>query len=128
MLYDGSNELKFVSGLQDVEYEIPENPTFLLCDTFPCGGKTKFLAVDKIRETYSSAKFAFASLVQDHSVEDNKDFLFSAYGFDVNKKWETTHSLFKKLGIEKNALNVYLPWENMDEEIAAVKEKKWEYN
>lgn len=128
MLYDGGSELKYISGLQDVEYDIPEEPIFLLCDTFPCGGKTKFLAIDKIREKYPKAKFVFASLVQDLSVENHKDFLFSAYGFDINDKWETTHPLFKKYGIDKNALNVTLPWENMEEEVASVNEKKWEYN
>lgn len=128
MLYEGHNKLEYISGLQEVEYEIPEEPVFLLCDTFPCGGKTKFLAVDKIKEKYPKAKFIFASLVQDHSVENHKDFLFSAYGFDVNDKWETTHPLFKKYGIENNALNVTLPWENMGEEMAAVNMGKWEYN
>ena len=61
-------------------------------------------------------------------MDNHKDFLFSAYAFDINDKWETTHPLFKKLGIEKNALNVYLPWENEQEEIASVNKKRWDYN
>jgi len=126
-LFDGGNKLEFISGLQDTTYKLPKNPTFLLCDTFPCGGKTKFLAVDKIKETYPNSKFVFASLIQDSTVENHKDFLASAYAFDINDKWETTHPLFKKLGIAKDALNVYLPWENPGEEIASVEGKKWEY-
>ncbi|MBN1618124.1 hypothetical protein JW887_02160 [Candidatus Dojkabacteria bacterium] len=128
MLYNGSNELKYISGLQDVEYDLPQNPTFLLCDTFPCGGKTKFLALEKIREKYSSEKFIFASLVQDLSVKNHKDFLFDAFAFDINEKWETSHPLFKKYGIDKNALNVLLPWENSGEEVASVVKKEWKYN
>ena len=128
MLYDGSNELKKIADLSESTIEIPEEPVFLLCDVFPCGGKTKFLAVEDIKKKYPKAKFVFASLVQDHSVENHEDFLFSAYAFDVNAKWETTHPLFKKLGIEKNALDVCLPWENKDEEYAAVNEKEWKYN
>lgn len=128
ILNDRSNKLKYISGLQDIEYELPEEPVFLLCDTFPCGGKTKFLAVAKIREKYPDAKFIFASLVQDHSVENHKDFLFSSYAFDINDKWETTHPLFKKLGIDKNALHIYLPWENMEEKRATVNQTEWKYN
>ena len=128
MLYDGSNELKKIADLSEASFDIPENPTFLLCDTFPCGGKTKFLAVEDIKKRYPNAKFVFASLVQDRSVEENKDFITSAYAFDVNDKWETTHPLFKKLGIEKDALNVFLPWENEEEEFSAVNEKEWKYN
>ena len=128
MLYDGSNELKKIADLSKSDVEIPNEPIFLLCDTFPCGGKTKFLAVEDIKKKYPKAKFIFASLVQDFSVEDHEDFLFSAYGFDINDKWETTHPLFKKLGIANNALNIFLPWENADEEFAAVNQKEWKYN
>ncbi len=127
LLHEGSNELVYVSGLQKTSYQLPKTPTFLLCDTFLCGGKTKFLAVKKIKEKYPQAKFVFASLIQDHSVEDHKDFLFSSFAFDINKKWETTHPLFIKLGINKSALNVYFPWENEKEEIASVQSRKWEY-
>ncbi|MFC1722091.1 phosphoribosyltransferase family protein [Patescibacteria group bacterium] len=128
VLFDGGNELKKISGMSESIVEVPEEPIFLLCDTFPCGGKTKFLAVDDIKKRYPKAKFIFASLVQDHSVEDHEDFITSAYAFDVNDKWETTHPLFVKLGIESNALNVFLPWENADEEDAAVNQKEWKYN
>ena len=128
ILHDGSNELKKISDLSEASFEIPNNPVFLLCDTFPCGGKTKFLAIDDIKKKYPNSKFVFASLIQDLSVEKNEDILFSAYGFDVNEKWETTHPLFKKLGIDKKALDVYLPWENKEEEEASVHSKKWEYN
>lgn len=128
MLYEGSNELKKIADLSESDIEIPEEPVFLLCDTFPCGGKTKFLAVDDIKKKYPKAKFVFASLIQDSSVEGHKDFLTSAYAFDVDDKWKTTHPLFKKLGIADNALNVFFPWENADEEYAAVNEKEWKYN
>lgn len=128
MLREGSNELKQIAGLSEAGFEVPDNPIFLLCDTFPCGGKTKFLAADEVKKKYANSKFIFASLVQDKSVDNHPDFLFSAYGFDVNEKWETTHPLFKQLGIEKNALNVYLPWENEGEEIASVLTKEWNYN
>lgn len=128
MLFEGGNELKKIAGLSDSNVEMPEEPVFLLCDTFPCGGKTKFLAVEDVKKVYPNAKFVFASLVQDHSVENHEDFLTSAYAFDVNDKWETTHPLFKKLGIADNALDVFLPWENADEEFAAVNEKEWKYN
>ena len=46
----------------------------------------------------------------------------------MNDAWETTHPLFKKLGIEKNVLNVYLPWENKGEEEASVNKTEWKYN
>ena len=127
MLYEGGNELKKISGLSQVNFDLPKEPVFLLCDAFPCGGKTKFLAAKEIKKNYPGAKFVFASLVQDRSVDDHKDFLFSAYAFDINEKWETAHSLFKKLGIDKNALDVCLPWENEKEEQAAVSQKKWDY-
>lgn len=127
MLYDGSNELKKIADLSSSNIKLPKKPTFLLCDTFPCGGKTKFLAVKDIRKKYPGCKFVFASLVQDHSVKNHKDFLFSAYAFDVDDNWKTNHPLFKKLGIAENALNVTLPWENEKEEMAAVNEKRWDY-
>lgn len=69
MLYDGSNELKMISGLSKANFKLPEYPVFLLCDTFPCGGKTKFLAAEEIKTKYPKCKFVFASLIQDHSVE-----------------------------------------------------------
>jgi hypoxanthine phosphoribosyltransferase len=128
MLYEGSNKLEKISGLSESNIELPKEPIFLLCDTFPCGGKTKFLAVEDIKKKYPKAKFVFASLIQDHSVEDHEDFLTAGYAFDVNDKWETTHPLFKKLGIEKKALDICLPWENAEEEYAAVNEKAWKYN
>lgn len=128
MLYEGSNELQKIADLSVSNIEIPAEPIFLLCDTFPCGGETKFLAVRDIKKRYPSAKFVFASLVQDLSVENHVDFLCSAFAFDINEKWETSHFLFKELGIADNALNVYLPWENQGEEYAAVNEKEWTYN
>lgn len=127
LLSEGSNELVFVSDIPTTTYELPEAPVILLCDTFPCGGETKFLAVEKLKAKFPKAKFIFASLIQDVSVDSHPDFLFSAYGFDVNEKWETTHPLFKKLGIV-NALNVFLPWENEQEEYASVEQKEWKYN
>ncbi|MCA9377048.1 phosphoribosyltransferase [Candidatus Dojkabacteria bacterium] len=127
-LFDGGSELQYVAGLQDTTYLLPESPVFLLCDTFPCGGKTKFLAIEKIKEKYPNAKFVFVSLIQDKTVESHKDILGSAYAFDVNDKWETSHPLFKELGIANDALNVCLPWENAGEEIASVEGKKWEYS
>jgi len=128
ILHDGSNELKKISGLSEANFDLPNSPVFLLCDTFPCGGKTKFLATEEIKEKYPNCKFIFVSLIQDSSVENHPDFLTSAYAFDVNEKWETTHPLFKKLGIEKNALNVVLPWENEGEEQASVHQTEWKYN
>ncbi len=128
MLYNGSNELKRISKFAPAEFELPASPVFLLCDTFPCGGKTKFLAAEEIKNTYPTCKFVFASLIQDHSVEQHPDFIASAYAFDINDKWETNHPLFKELGIEKSALNVYLPWENKEEEEASVKSLEWNYN
>ncbi|MEK7595351.1 MAG: hypothetical protein AAB443_02025 [Patescibacteria group bacterium] len=128
MLYNGSNELKKLADLSTASFDFPESPIFLLCDTFPCGGKTKFLAANEIKLKYPGSKFVFASLIQDHSVENHDDFLSSAFAFDVNSNWETTHPLFKKLGIANNALNVYLPWENKGEEEASVKQIEWKYN
>jgi hypoxanthine phosphoribosyltransferase len=128
MLEEGHAELKKIADLSAANFSIPNDPVFLLCDTFPCGGKTKFLAVEDIRKRYPNAKFIFASLVQDHSVEDHPDFITSAYAFDINDKWETNHPLFKQLGIEKDSLNVFLPWENKQEEYSAVNEKEWKYN
>lgn len=128
VLKNGSNELKKISGLSQANFDIPKSPIFLLCDTLPCGGKTKFLAVEEIKKVYPDCKFVFASLIQDHSVENHPDFITSAYAFDINDKWETTHPLFKKLGIEKNALNMCLPWENEKEEVASVEMLEWNYN
>ena len=128
MLNEGSNELKKIADLSTSNVDIPDEPVFLLCDVFPCGGKTKFLAADDIKKRYPKAKFVFASLVQDSTVDNHPDFITSAYAFDINDKWETTHPLFKKLGIDKNALDVYLPWENKEEEESAVYGKKWDYN
>ncbi len=128
MLYDGSNELRKIADLSVSDVELPNEPTFLLCDTLPCGGKTKFLAVRDIRKRYPKCRFIFASLIQDLSVEKHKDFLFSAYAFDIDNKWRTTHPLFKKLGISEKALDIVLPWENKEEEVAAVNGKKWDYN
>ncbi|HLB51589.1 hypothetical protein A3F07_01665 [candidate division WWE3 bacterium RIFCSPHIGHO2_12_FULL_38_15] len=128
ILNNGSNELKKISGISQANFELPPSPIFLLCDTFPCGGKTKFLATEEIKKVYPTCKFVFVSLIQDHSVENHPDFISSAYAFDINDKWETTHPLFKKLGIDKNALNVYLPWENKEEEEASVNQLEWKYN
>jgi hypothetical protein len=128
LLHEGSNELVKVSDLSVPDYEIPENPTFLLCDTFPCGGQTKFLAAADIKKRYPNAKFVFASLIQDLTVDNHPDFLCSAYAFDIDEDWHTTHPLFKSLGIDQNALDVVLPWENAEEEEAAVNSNKWEYN
>lgn len=128
MLYNGSNELKKISDLSTPGFEIPTSPVFLLCDTFPCGGETKFLAAAEIKKVYPACKFVFASLIQDKTVDAHPDFIGSAYAFDVNDQWETTHPLFKKLGIDKNVLDVYLPWENKGEEAASVNRTEWKYN
>jgi hypoxanthine phosphoribosyltransferase len=127
MLNDGSNELRKISDLSKANFELPEHPIFLLCDTFPCGGKTKFLAMEEIKKVYPTCKFVFASLIQDLTVEKNPDVICAAFGFDIDENWHTTHPLFKKLGIEKSALNVVLPWENKEEEEASVNMKAWEY-
>ena len=127
MLFNGSNELRKISDLTPANFELPESPTFLLCDTFPCGGKTKFLAMEEIKKVYPSCKFVFASLIQDLTVEKNADVIFAAYGFDIDENWHTTHPLFKRLGIADKALDVCLPWENREEEEASVNMTAWEY-
>lgn len=65
LLHDGSNELVKIADLPEVQYEIPSKPVFLLCDTYPCGGKTKELAVADVKCKFKDARFVFASLLQD---------------------------------------------------------------
>ena len=127
ILHNGSNELKKIADLSEANYEIPDEPTFLLCDTFPCGGKTKFLAIDEIKKKYPKAKFVFTSLIEDLSVKTCPDIVVSAFAFDINEQWETNHPLFKKLGIDKKALDVTFPWENPGEEEASVNQTEWKY-
>ncbi|KKU10368.1 MAG: hypothetical protein UX15_C0032G0011 [Parcubacteria group bacterium GW2011_GWA1_45_7] len=127
ILYDGSNELKQITKIPELNYTLPENPVFLLCDTFPSGGKTKTLAIEEFKKLYPGAKFIFASLMQDVSAEENKDILFSAYAADVNKDWETTHPVYAKAGVT-NVLYTALPWGNIDEELAGPNMTKWDYN
>lgn len=127
ILKDGGNELKFISGLPDTTYEIPETPVFLLCDTFPAGGQTKNLAINKIKEKYPKAKFVFASLIQDSLSDQIPEIIFSAFAVDVDKGWKTNHPIYKEAGVE-NVLYTLLPWENEEEELAGVEQKEWRYN
>lgn len=127
MLYEGRNELLPIAGIPRVNYELPEKSVFLLCDTFPSGGQTKTLAMDEFKKLYPGAKFVFASIIQDASVDQNKDILFSAWAVDVNAKWETKHPVYAKAGVT-NVLYTALPWENIDEELAGPNQTRWDYN
>jgi hypothetical protein len=127
MLYEGSNELKFISDIQDVAYDLPESPLFLLCDTFPAGGSTKSLAIKKIKEKYPSARFIFASLVEDKTSKDIDDIIFSAFAIDLDNEGKSTQKILVEAGV-KNAMNILLPWENEVEELSGINGKKWEYN
>ena len=126
MLYDGGNELKQISFLPKVNFQLPRNPTLLLCDTFPAGGKTKYLAIDECKKAYPKAKFIFASIIQDISTTSHPDILFSVHSVDVNDKWETTHPVYTNTGVS-NVLYTALPWENVEEELAGANATKWDY-
>ncbi len=127
MLYEGRNELKQTAKIPTLNYDLPKNPTFLLCDTFPAGGKTKSLAIEEFKKQYPGVKFVFASLIQDATAKSNKDILFSAYAVEVNSKWETRHPVYVKAGVT-NVLYTALPWENIKEELAGANMTKWKYN
>lgn len=126
MLYQGSNELKQITEIPTIKYELPDNPVFLLCDTFPAGGKTKDLAIEEFKKLYPSAKFVFASIIQDVSTQKHPDILYSVYAVEVNDKWETTHPVYTKAGVT-NVLYTALPWENVDEELAGANKSEWKY-
>lgn len=127
MLYQGGNELKQITEIPKLKYELPKNPLFLLCDTFPAGGKTKDLAIEEFKKLYPSAKFVFASIIQDAVTQKHPDILFSVYAADVNDKWETTHPVYVKAGVT-NVLYTALPWENVEEELAGANATEWKYS
>ncbi len=126
MLYDGGNELKQVSFLPKVNFQLSPSPTLLLCDTFPAGGKTKYLVIDECKKVYPKAKFIFTSIIQDISTTSHSDILFSVHAVDVNDKWETTHPVYTTAGVT-NVLYTALPWENVEEELAGANATKWDY-
>ncbi len=127
MLYNGSNELKYIAGMPEVTYELPKNPVFLLCDSFPAGGETKKLAVAKIKEKYPTAKFVFASLVEDKTSNQVSEIIFSAFGVDADEEAKTNYPLLKNAGVT-NIYYILLPWENEKEELAGPDHKEWKYN
>lgn len=127
MLYDGSNELKQIAKIPELLYKLPENPTFLLCDTFPAGGETKKLVIEEFKKSFPGAKFVMASLVEDKTCEQIKDILFSAFAIDVDENWETKYKMLADMGV-KNILYTLLPWENEEEELAGPDHKEWKYN
>lgn len=127
MLYNGGNELKQITEIPKLKYELPEKPVFLLCDTFPAGGKTMDLTIAEFKKLYPAAKFVFASIIEDKTKAKHPDILFSIHAVDVNDKWETTHPVYAKAGVT-NVLYTALPWENVEEELAGANATKWEYS
>lgn len=127
MLYEGGNELLQIAKIPELNYKLPEHPVFLLCDTFPSGGKTKSLAIEEFKKLYPEAKFVFASIIQDSSVNQNQDILFSAWAVDVDPGWRTKHPIYANAGVT-NVLYTLLPWENTEEELAGPNQTRWDYN
>ncbi len=127
MLFNGGNELKQIAQIPQVNFSISDDPIFLLCDTFPCGGNTKLLAIQEFKKIYTKARFVFVSIIQDLTISQNMDILSHAYAVSVNEDWETDHPIFTKAQV-KNVLNVLLPWENAGEELAGPNMTEWNYN
>lgn len=126
MLYNGGNELKQITEIPKLKYELPSNTVFLLTDTFPAGGKTMDLTIGEFKKLYPTAKFVFASIIEDKTKATHPDILFSVHAVDVNKQWETAHPVYAKAGV-KNILYTALPWENIEEELAGANATEWSY-
>ncbi len=126
-LNDGGAELKQLSKMPEVLFDVPQNPVILLCDTFPAGGNTKVLATEAIKEKYPNSTIIFISLFEDpasKNVEGIKTFIF-ALTTDSNN-FESS-KIMKEMGIT-NIMNVLLPWENEKEELAGINKKAYSYN
>ncbi len=127
MLYEGRNELKQIAKIPELLYQLPNDPTFLLCDTFPAGGDTKKLVIDEFKKDYPRAKFVFASLIEDVSADKIRDIVLRVHAVDVDDEYRTDHPVYKNAGVT-NVLYTLLPWENEEEELAGPDHKEWKYN
>ncbi|GEM_PF-6547906 len=124
-LNDGSNELKQIAKIPELTYSLPEAPIFLLCDTWPCGGKTKDLVIAEFKQKWPKAKFVFASIFEDDSVK-HEDILCAVSAVDVGYGFTTTHPIFTKAGLA-TVFEALLPWQNAGEEIAGPNMTNWDY-
>ncbi len=127
MLYEGSNELKQITKIPELMYDLPKSPIFLLCDTFPAGGDTKKMVIAEFKKKWPDAKFIFGSIIEDKSVDAVPDILWRAHAVDVDESYVTEHPIYKNAGVT-NVLYTLLPWENEQEELAGPDKKEWKYN
>lgn len=126
LLYDGSHELKKITEFPSTIVEIPANPTILLCDTFPAGGKTKSLAYEEIVKKFPNSKVIFASVFQDE-LTDMEQFEANVYAISCKSDGSTNSPYMIKRGV-KNVYDILLPWENEKEEEAGPKKLAYEYS
>ncbi|MFS8159402.1 MAG: hypothetical protein ACMG6E_04155 [Candidatus Roizmanbacteria bacterium] len=126
MLYAGRHELRQITEFPETSIELPNEPTIVLCDTFPAGGKTKDLAYENIQKKFPGSKVIFASIFQDEST-NLKTFECNVYAVSTKSDGSTDNPFMTERGID-NVFDILLPWENEKEEEAGPKKLAYEYN
>ena len=103
-----------------------ESPTLLLVEGDQCFGNTVIHAVKDLKAEFPGCKIIHVADILDYSYRDsakkyvNKTF----YGRYTNHCEELSGEECKKLGIEGATIS---PWENLEEEIATMEGREFEY-
>jgi len=118
--------LKQISEIPEIHYDIPKNPVILLIDNMPYEGESARLAAKKFKEKFPGSKIIYASVFQDVAFKDSD--LFETTLFEI--KTDFCDSLSPKKQKEEGVDTTpwVLPWQNPEEEHAAVHNKKYEYS
>ena len=127
-LYDGGYELEKKAELPKILYDLPNNPVFLLVDTWPCEGTTSIAVAKDLKSSFPNCKIISANLFcdTDHFPINHEIFEKVIFGLHMDMFGKYSKEEASKLGIDTN---MYLfPWQSEQEESAGPLQKEYKYN
>jgi len=125
-LFEGSFKLRQLMPVRKPNFKLPKNPTFLLVENNHCYGTTAIKVAGDLRKKFPGCKIVYAAAWVDYSNRENKIFDVSFYGKLTNETGGLSKQEVEKRGIE-NSMSLF-PWEDINEEFAAVSSKEFKYD
>lgn len=125
-LYEGSFKLRQLMPIKKPNFPLSKKPIFLLIENNHCFGTTAVKVAGDLKKKFPGCKIVYAATYMDYSNRENKIFNVSFYGKLTNE----TNGLSKEKAKDKNIDNFMslFPWEDINEEFAAVSSKKFRFN
>ncbi len=125
-LFEGGFKLRQLMPIRKPNFKLSKKPIFLLVENNHCYGTTAIKVANDLKKKFPSCKIIYAAAWVDYSNRKNKVFDVSFYGKLTNETAGLSKKEAEKKGIE-NFMSLF-PWEDINEEFAAVSSKEFKYN